>query len=102
MSHSLYYMSELGFDPAVPAFPLSFCSWQKGGWRQEEGQCGASRAPQGPPKVCELLSWLAPGVRKFGISIRLGAAGSSQSNYCPICLSAHSGRGQAWLHSSGG
>lgn len=49
---------------------------------------GRGQAPQGLPKVCEWLPWLAPGMRKLGISVRLGAAGSSQSNYCPICLSA--------------
>lgn len=63
---------------------------------------GRGQAPQDLPKVCEWLPWLAPGVRKLGIPVRLGAAGSSQSNYCPICLSAQSWRGQARLHSSGG
>lgn len=46
-------------------------------------QHGSGAGPQGLPKVCEWLPWLAPGVRKLGISVRLGAAGSSQSKHCP-------------------
>lgn len=70
------------WSAGVSAFLPLGCSWPGGRKRDSRKDSCAGG--------CEPLT-RAPGGRGLGIWVRLGTAGSSQSNYCPTCLSAHIG-----------
>lgn len=97
ISHSPYEVAEPGFEPGCVC--LTDIRLQLAKDRQEMRggpHSSVGVAPARFPQVCELLTW-TPGEKKPGMWVRLGAAGSSQSNYCSPCLSACPGGAKPWL-----